>query len=329
MQARVHLGCVRAGAHPRSDPRDAHPTTGTHVTTLSPLASSGRSSVVGRRSSRRRCRFVRIPYFDGRGHRFGGGDAPRVGPRVVPGAAQGCAVGGVLVTGSEDPGAMAASEEGEHMRRLQRPDPTGTGVDHGSAPAAGRGAITRRQAIGKVSKGAAMVGVAAWITPEILMATPSAAGALSPPPGGGGGTGVGVGVGVGVGASGSADAGGGGSSVGAGGAASGSANLSGSTSPPLAHTAAGSTSGVTLDSSISRGPISGGALPAADRTATVPFSGFDAVRDVEIGTAAVVGGWLLTRWAGAKPGAVLDGPAAGPAGPHPPAPGSAGPHPAP
>jgi len=58
-----------------------------------------------------------------------------------------------------------------------------SGAAFGSAPGP-KPLMSRRQALGRVSKGAIAAGVVAWVTPEILIATPTAAAAdaLSPPP---------------------------------------------------------------------------------------------------------------------------------------------------
>jgi hypothetical protein len=78
-------------------------------------------------------------------------------------------------------------------------------ADHktGSDPARARterddarpGTLTRRQAITRIGTRGAAIGVAAWVVPEILVGTPTAAGALSLPPGGGRGDGGGDGGG--------------------------------------------------------------------------------------------------------------------------------------
>lgn len=154
--------------------------------------------------------------------------------------------------------------------------------------------LTRRQAIGRVSKGAAMVGLAAWVTPEILVATPHPAGALSPPPGGGGGA--------------------------PGGGSPGPVTSPGGSGPTgSAPTGSGVSGSVGVGTSVTAGSAGVGASAAASDPgpalqaasgASLPFTGFDAVRDVEIGGALVAGGWLLHRWAGRADGDVPAGPGA-------------------
>jgi len=132
--------------------------------------------------------------------------------------------------------------------------------------------------MGRFSKGAVVAGVAAWVTPEILIATPTAAGALSAPPGGGSGN--------------PGTPPGSGSTTGGG----------GSGSNPISS----GSGGATIDASSGQaGQVAGTSSPAGPATAasggSLPFTGFSALRDAEIGGALVLGGWALTRWASNTP----------------------------
>ncbi len=156
---------------------------------------------------------------------------------------------------------------------------------------AGTSRISRRQMMTRVSKGAVVAGVAAWVVPEILIATPSAAATCSqdpsacppdspqqpvpqsPSPSDG----------------------------------SNPTNPTNPTNPSNPTTPGGTTGGgpptspsggttvstpvpatAALESGTGTGSTSGGGLP---------FTGFDALHDAEIGTAMIAGGWALKRWA--------------------------------
>lgn len=186
------------------------------------------------------------------------------------------------------------------MRAQRRADPAGGDAARRTEPV-----LTRRQAMGRVTKGAAALGLAAWVTPEILVATPQPAGALSPPPGGSspggqpttspGGSGPGAPGPTGPGGSGTTGTGAAGSGAGATATVGASGSL-GASGPGTAATV-GASASPRLQAA------AGGSLP---------FTGFDAVRDVEIGGAMVVGGWLLHRWASHSDG--TDGATASPPG---------------
>jgi len=140
--------------------------------------------------------------------------------------------------------------------------------------------ISRRRAISRVSKGAIAAGVVAWVTPEILIATPDPAAAMSAPPGGGNNGGGGS-TGGGGGTGGGGNLGGGGRNGGAATSPSGSGTL------PATSAATGSS-----NPSVGTGTGTGGSLP---------FTGLDAVRDAGIAAGLITGGWALKRWA-SRPG---------------------------
>jgi hypothetical protein len=146
----------------------------------------------------------------------------------------------------------------------------------------GQKVLSRRQAIGKVSKGAAAIGVAAWVAPEILVARPTVAGAMSNPPGGGSTAGGGPGAN--------------------GGQQAGPTSSGGGPGTPSASLA---------QSSGAAGPPGGaGASPTTAGSAssgTLPFTGFNAVQDAEIGAGMIACGWILKRWASRKTAAVSEG----------------------
>ncbi|HXX91452.1 MAG TPA: hypothetical protein VEI83_14630 [Acidimicrobiales bacterium] len=133
------------------------------------------------------------------------------------------------------------------------------GADRGqSSPDARSGTMNRRQAVQRIGTRAVAASVAAWVVPEILVGTPTAAGALS---GGGGGGGGGSG------------GGGGGGSGGGGGATTASGG--------------GSTTGATVKTAAATTPSTGPQLA---------YTGANVQRDVDVATGLVVGGWLLRRW---------------------------------
>lgn len=172
------------------------------------------------------------------------------------------------------------------MRGQRRADPAGGDAARRTGPV-----LTRRQAMGRVTKGAAALGLAAWVTPEILVATPQPAGALSPPPGGSSPGGQPTTSPGGPGSGGPGPTGPGGSgTTGAGSPGSGSAGATATigASGSLGTSDPGTSAAVGASASPRLQAAAGGSLP---------FTGFDAVRDAEIGGAMVVGGWLLHRWA--------------------------------
>lgn len=137
----------------------------------------------------------------------------------------------------------------------------------------GSSVMSRRQALGRFSKGAVAAGVAAWVAPEILVATPSAAGALSAPP--------------------TSPGGGGGGPITPG---SGSITGGGGSGAPFTPVVAGSGGNVAAST-----PKASPSTAAAHSAGTLPFTGFDAEHAAEIAGGLIAGGWALTRWASRKP----------------------------
>jgi len=123
---------------------------------------------------------------------------------------------------------------------------------------------------------AVVAGTAGWALPEILVATPAAAATLSSPEGGGGSSGS-------TGSTGSTDGTGGTTAAGSGTTSNGSTDgtSDGSTSAPSTGSETGSSGG------------------------TLAFTGFDALRDAEIGAAIMAGGWALTRWSSKAEGPAM------------------------
>jgi hypothetical protein len=214
--------------------------------------------------------------------------------------------------------------------------------------------MSRRQMVGRVGRGAVAAGVAAWVVPEILIATPNTADAMSAPPGcddrpgkgaygdnwgcspgngGNGGNGGGWNNGGDGNNGGGANGGGGGgsggdppgdsgdpstgntgtSSPGGGGGAGGTGTGASGANGAQPTVAAGSGAVTPVMAAASGGP---GGPAAGDGSGGsggfLAFTGFDALQDAEIGTAMVVGGWLLTRWASRARGAGGSTPTAGP-----------------
>jgi hypothetical protein len=132
--------------------------------------------------------------------------------------------------------------------------------------------ISRRQVMSRVSAGVA-VGATAWIVPEILTASPAAGASLS---------GGGIGHTGGSGGSGGSGSG----STGSGSGASGP-GTSGTTDAP----------GTSVKTE-------------ASTTAPLAMTGFNAIRDLEIGAALIAGGWALNRWASRMPQPATEGGAA-------------------
>ena len=156
----------------------------------------------------------------------------------------------------------------------------GEDIEHtsaGDAPVAAgpngeaRAWISRRQAIGRLSTGAA-VGAAAWMVPEILTARPAAGATLSgtptpfgfPPPGG-------------------------------------------STTPAATDPANDPTSVSTDPAANDPTSVSTGVTTAMAGTghtspsSSLALTGVDLQRDVEVGAALVAGGWALQHWASRTP----------------------------
>jgi len=154
-----------------------------------------------------------------------------------------------------------------------------------TAPTAGveTAQMSRRQVIGRITMGAVVVGVGAWVIPELLIATPSGAAVLSVP-----GTVVGLG--------------------GTTGTTPPSGDLP-SGDPPSGSSSSGegAVSGVSsLASTAAPSRTGGGADVATGGGGTLAFTGSNLLREVEVGTALIVGGWTLNRWSSrAKPESAL------------------------
>jgi hypothetical protein len=162
------------------------------------------------------------------------------------------------MTGDFKPGGVPRAGEGQEATDWRGPDQPSP--------------LSRRQALQRLGQGVAggaVVG-AAWLTPEILIGRPTAAGAASAAPGGGSGGGGG-------GAS-NATGNAGGTQGAGGGAPSQTASPAGSPdSPPASQSGSGS----------------GGQLA---------FTGLNMERVLEAGAGLLVGGWALTRWSGGRDG---------------------------
>jgi hypothetical protein len=173
------------------------------------------------------------------------------------------------MTGDLTPGGNPRAGEGQEPTARRGPD--------GPNPLSRREALQR---LGQGVAGGAVVGTAAWLTPEILIGRPTAAGAASAAPRGNGGV-----SGTAAGGSGTSnstgDNGGTGGSV--GGAPSQTASPAGSPDP----------------------------LPAAqsssDNGGQLAFTGLNVERALEAGAGLLVGGWLLTRWSGGRDGDAAGG----------------------
>lgn len=130
--------------------------------------------------------------------------------------------------------------------------------------------LSRRQAIVRLGAGAAGVGMAAWMAPEILSASPAGAAPGSPQPGNGHGHGHGGSGGqAGISGSGSVS----GSASGGAGGNSGSVSGSGSASATL----------TAADTAFDR-PAASGLHHNVEQLA-------------EAGATLAAGGWLVHRWA--------------------------------
>ncbi|HLI74896.1 MAG TPA: hypothetical protein VKU86_13540 [Acidimicrobiales bacterium] len=198
-------------------------------------------------------------------------------------------------------------------------------VAGGGLASAGAAPFSRRHLMGRFGKGAVAVGVVAWITPEILIATPTAAGAVSQCPdkdndgddcdpdknGGGGDGGDNGGDGGDNGGNGGNNGdqnappqsspsggsnGGTGGSTGSG-SSTGGAGVINSTSPAV-DASGSSTNPAAPAFAASQGSSSGGSLP---------FTGGNLARDTELAGALIGGGWLLTRWAARRNRAAVEG----------------------
>ena len=149
---------------------------------------------------------------------------------------------------------------------------SGAGEQPVGAEGADSFALTRRQALGRLSV-VATAGAAAWVVPEILTASVAGGATLSALPAtsavGGGGSGGG----------GSGGSGGGGTGV--------------STSPSTT-TGAGGASPATATAHASA-PLTTAAGP------TLANTGDDAIRDASVAAGLIAGGWALQRWASRTP----------------------------
>ena len=164
---------------------------------------------------------------------------------------------------------------------MEQQDPASRGS--GDAASGARPRITRRQALTRISTGAA-AGAAVWVMPEILTAKPAAGAMTSGSPGGNTGSAGGPPSG-----NGSPDG------QGANPSTTGSASPGVSTlaaTPVMPASSAGGT-GVTTSAATSGG--------ASTSPATLAATGLDIRREVELGAAMVAGGWAMHRWASRMP----------------------------
>jgi hypothetical protein len=179
--------------------------------------------------------------------------------------------------------------------------------------------------MGRLGKGAVAAGVVAWVTPEILIATPTTAGAISQPPqcqdkdgdnddcdpdpnGGDGDDKGGDGGGDNNpspnngnnGDNGPAQSSpSGGATAGAGGGSQGSGPGPGPGNPAQPQFAAAGGSGGPAGSTLAaQQGTSGGSLP---------FTGSNLLLDTEVAGALIGGGWLMTRWAARRRTQAADG----------------------
>ena len=130
--------------------------------------------------------------------------------------------------------------------------------------------MARRTALGHIAAGGSL-GAAAWVTPQILTATPTAAAALSGSPGGGG-TGPGTGGDTGDG---------------------------GGTTPPPQVTTAADTTPTTTPAPATASSTTDGAAPT--NTGALAETGVDLQGHTEIGALMVAAGWAVHRWASRVP----------------------------
>ncbi len=168
-------------------------------------------------------------------------------------------------------------------------------------------ALSRRQLMGRMGKGVVAAGVVAWVTPEILIATPTAAGATSGPPqcqdkdgngddcdpNQGGDNGDNGGDGGDDGNGGDPNGGTNGDSSGynpnGGGGNQTDNGANGTYTTPQYSAAGGSSS--SLGPTLAAAQGSGGGLP---------LTGSNLAADAAVGSTLIGGGWLLTRWAAAR-----------------------------
>ena len=163
---------------------------------------------------------------------------------------------------------------------------------------AGPRALSRRQLMGRLGKGVVVAGVAAWVTPEILIATPAGAWTSSGEPqcqdkdgdgddcdpdqsnpdNGDGGDNNGDPNGDNRGNNGDQN----------GPQRDSNAGSNSVTPPQYSASGSGSSLGPTLASAQGNG---GGSLP---------LTGSNLAADAAVGSTLVGGGWLLTRWAAAR-----------------------------
>ena len=140
----------------------------------------------------------------------------------------------------------------------------------------GSGHLSRRALLRRTGQGAAAAGLAAWVVPEIVVASPAGAQPLSAPPGGGSGPLTGPGTGA-TGSPGGPTAGFG---PGSGGGGSGGGGLPG---PP----------GTGATGSAAAGPDAG----SGTGHGSLAFTGFDPEALLGLGATLVAGGWTINRWA--------------------------------
>lgn len=165
--------------------------------------------------------------------------------------------------------------------------------------------LSRRALLRRAGQGAVVAGLAAWVVPEIVVASPAGAQPLSAPPGGGGGPSSGPGTGDGgspTGPGGGPGPGtsGGGSAPGTGGGGSGPAMAGGGspTGPETGGQGPGtSPSGSPTPSATGDAAVGPAAVGAAGGHGSLAFTGFDPATLLGVGGTLVAGGWTINRWA--------------------------------
>ena len=152
----------------------------------------------------------------------------------------------------------------------------------------GPGQVSRRALLRRAGQGAVAAGLAAWVVPEIVVASPAGAQPLSSPPAGGGGPGTGgpgspggptAGFGPGTGGGGTGGGGGFPPGPGTGGEAPGTAP-SGASTPSTGRSTVAGPGGVT-----------------GTGHGSLAFTGFDPEALLGLGATLVAGGWTINRWA--------------------------------
>jgi hypothetical protein len=138
--------------------------------------------------------------------------------------------------------------------------------------------LSRRALLRRAGQGAVVAGLAAWVVPEIVVASPAGAQPLSAPPGG--------------------SSGGPAPGPGGGGTGPSTAGAGSPTGPETGGQGPGtSPSGVSTPSAT--GAVAGGpaAAGAAGGHGSLAFTGFDPATLLGVGGTLVAGGWTINRWA--------------------------------